>query len=119
MVSVLDRYEPDILVLQDTSRNGTRRAHRVTKLNADIAELGEARGIPVFAYTRADVCNAFSYLGDVNEQIIAEAIAKHIPAFERYVPPPRKPWMSEDTRMGLFDAAVLGLVFFQRTGGQR
>ena len=28
-------------------------------------------------------------------------------------PPPRKPWMSEDRRMGLFDAAALALVFFQ------
>jgi hypothetical protein len=55
----------------------------------------------------------------VNKQIIAEAIARHVPAFERYVPPPRKPWMSEDARMGLVDAAALGLVFFQREGGQR
>ena len=51
------------------------------------------------------------------KQMVAEAIAKHIPAFERYVPPPRKPWMSEDSRMGLFDAAALGLVFFQNAAG--
>ena len=48
---------------------------------------------------------------------MAELIAQRIPAFERYVPPPRKPWMSEDARMGLFDAAGLGLVFFERAGG--
>jgi hypothetical protein len=42
------------------------------------------------------------------------ARAKHIPAFERHVPPPRKPWMSEDARMGLFDAAALALIFFQK-----
>jgi len=118
IVAILDRYQPDILVLQDTSPTGTRRARRVTKLNADIAELGESRGIPVYAYTREDVCSAFNYFGAVNKQIIAEAIAKHVPAFERYVPPPRKPWMSEDARMSLFDAAALALVFFQRTGGQ-
>jgi hypothetical protein len=68
----------------------------------------------VYAYTRKDVCDAFGYLGAVNKQIIAEAIAKHVPAFERYVPPPRKPWMTEDGRMGIFDAAALGLVFFQK-----
>jgi hypothetical protein len=119
IVAILDRNQPDILVLQDTSANGTRRAPRVTKLNADIAELGEGRGIPTYAYTRKDVCEAFEYLGAVNKQIIAEAIAKHIPAFERYVPPPRKPWMSEDARMSLFDAAALGLVFFQKAGGAK
>jgi hypothetical protein len=89
----------------------------VTELNAAIAEIGEKRGIPVYAYTSNDVYDAFGYLGAVNKQIIAEAIAKHVPAFERYVPPPRKPWMSEDARMALFDAAALGLVFFQREGG--
>jgi hypothetical protein len=116
--AILDHYQPDILVLQETSPNGTRRARRVTELNADIAELGERGGIPVYAYTRKDVYDAFGYLGAVNKQIVAEAIAKHVPVFERYVPPPRKPWMSEDACMGLFDAAALGLVFFQREGGQ-
>jgi hypothetical protein len=115
--AILNRYLPDILVLQDTSPSGTHRARRVTHLNAAIAELGEGRGIPVYAYTRKDVRQAFAYLGPVNKHIIAEVIAKHVPAFERYLPPPRKPWMSEDARMDLFDAAALGLVFFQREGG--
>jgi hypothetical protein len=45
-------------------------------------------------------------------------IAKHIP-FEQHVPPPRKPWKSEDARMGLFDAAALALVFFQKAGEEQ
>jgi hypothetical protein len=117
IITILNRYEPGVLVLQDTSSNGTPRAHRVAELNAAIAELGEGRGIPVYAYSREYVRRAFGYLGTTNKQIIAEVIAKHIPAFERYVPPPRKPWMSEDARMGLFDAAALALVFFQKAGG--
>jgi hypothetical protein len=43
---------------------------------------------------------------------IAETIAKHIPAFDRFLPPRRKLWMSEDVRMGLFDAAALAFTFF-------
>jgi hypothetical protein len=117
IVTILGRYQPDILVIQDTSLTGTRRARRVTKLNEAIAGLASSRGIPVHAYSRDEVRNMFGYLGAPNKHTIAEAIAKHIPAFERYVPPPRKPWMSEDARMGLFDAAALALVFFQRAGG--
>jgi hypothetical protein len=113
IIAILDRYQPEIMVLQDTSSNGTRRARGVTNLNAAISELADDRGILVYPYSREDVRGAFGYLGAVNKQIIAEVIAKHIPAFGRYVPPPRKPWMSEDARMGLFDAAALGLVFFQ------
>jgi hypothetical protein len=55
-------------------------------------------------------------MGFTNKQMLASLIAKHIPAFERHVPPPRKPRMSEDARMGLFDAAALVLVFFQKAG---
>jgi hypothetical protein len=114
---IIVRYQPDILVLQDTAPNGTVRAPRINHLNAAVAKLGEGRGFPVYAYSRDIVLNAFAHLGAANKQGIAEVIAKHVPAFERYVPPPRKPWMSEDARMGLFDAAALGLVFFQRAGG--
>jgi hypothetical protein len=114
---IFGRYQPDILVLQDTSPSGTDRAPRINRLNAAVATLGEGRGMPVYSYSREVVLSAFGYLGAANKQSIAEVIAKHIPAFERFVPPPRKPWMSEDARMGLFDAAALALVFFHRIGG--
>jgi hypothetical protein len=61
--------------------------------------------------------SAFAEFGLPNKHSMAELIAKHIPALEHYLPPPRKPWMSEDARMGIFDAAALALVFFQRAGG--
>jgi hypothetical protein len=31
-------------------------------------------------------------------------------------PPPRKALMSEDSRMSIFDAVALGLVFYQKAG---
>ena len=36
IVAILDQYEPNILVVQDTSVQGTRRAPRITKLNAAV-----------------------------------------------------------------------------------
>lgn len=117
IAAVLERYQPDVLVLQDMSPNGTRRAHRLRELNGGIGELGEDRGIPVYAYSRAQVRDAFEPFGLANKHSIAEAIAKHIPAFDRYLPPLRKPWMSEDARMGLFDAAALALTFFHSAAG--
>jgi Holliday junction resolvasome RuvABC endonuclease subunit len=115
IVAVLERYRPDVLVLQDMSPTGTRRAHRLRELNASIRELAEDWGIPVYAYSRAQVREAFEPFGLANKRSIAETIAKHIPAFDQYLPPIRKPWMSEDARMGLFDAAALALTFFNST----
>jgi Holliday junction resolvasome RuvABC endonuclease subunit len=112
IVTILDQYLPDVLVLQDTSAQGTRRAGRIVKLNEAVAALAKVRGLPVYAYSRDEVWEAFASFGVANKQALAEIIAKHIPAFERYVPPPRKPWKSEDARMGIFDAAALALTFF-------
>jgi Holliday junction resolvasome RuvABC endonuclease subunit len=117
ITTILDRYQPDIMVLQDTSPTGTRRSRRVTNLNAALAKLASNRAIPVYAYSREEVRSAFAEFGLPNKHSMAELIAKHIPALEHYLPPPRKAWMSEDARMGIFDAAALALVFFQKAGG--
>jgi hypothetical protein len=109
---LLIRYEPDAVILQDMSAAGTPRAPRIQKLNSAVEELCERIGLPTYKFSRSEVRNAFSYLGIVTKQSIAEAIAKHVSAFERYLPPVRKPWMTEDARMGLFDAAALAWVFF-------
>jgi hypothetical protein len=114
--AIFDRGQPNILVIQDNSQQGTRRAARIIKLNVAIVKLAREREIPVYAYSRAEVLDAFGYLGIANKQMIAEGIAERVPAFERYVPRPRKPWKSEDARMGIFDAAALGLAFYQKAG---
>lgn len=109
---LLEWHQPDIMVLQDTSGRGTIRAKRFRTLNLAIGELAEARGLPVCAYSREQVRQCFAPLGVTTKQTIAQAIIKHIPAFARYLPPPRKPWMSEHARMSLFDAAALGITHF-------
>jgi Holliday junction resolvasome RuvABC endonuclease subunit len=115
ITKILDQYQVDFLVIRDIS-TGTRSL-RIAKLDAAIREIAMSRQVAIHAYSRDDVRDAFAYEGAVDKQSLAHLIAKHIPAFERYIPPPRKPWMSEDRRMGLFDAAALGLVFYQKAGG--
>jgi hypothetical protein len=115
--ALLNRYEPGIVVLQDTSPEGTTRAQRIRLLNLAIAELIESAGIETIFFSRVEVMRAFASVGAINKRQLAEAIAKHIPAFQRYLPPVRKPWMSEDSRMNLFDAAALALTFFRSPSG--
>jgi Holliday junction resolvasome RuvABC endonuclease subunit len=111
---LLERYQPAVLVLQDMSPAGTHRAQRIQNLNEAIMDFAEGRGIPVRSYSRERVRETFALPGRATKEAIAEAIAKHIPAFKRHIPPPRKPWNSEHARMGLFDAAALALTFFWR-----
>lgn len=113
IMQLFERYALNVLVIQDTSKHGTERAPWISNLNAAIAAFAKHRDVPVFAYSREQVRVVFEPYECPNKQRLAELIAKHIPTFEQYVPPPRKPWMSEDRRIGLFDAAALALTFFQ------
>jgi len=107
---LFSRFQPDVVVLQDMST--TPRARRIQRLNEAIAMLGETQGIILTKRSREDVRKQFEYLHSPTKHQIAIAIARHVPAFERLLPPVRKPWMSESGRMGIFDAAALIFAFF-------
>jgi hypothetical protein len=109
---IIDRYRPGVLVLQDTSPRGTRRVHRVRRLNLAITKLAEKLAVEVSTFARREIMQAFANVEVGTKRQLAEAIANHIPEFERYLPPVRKPWMSEDSRMSLFEATALGRAFF-------
>src|SRR5438105_245268 len=117
IASLLTLHTPDVVVLQDMSERGTLRAARIQELNRRIAELADQRGILLRTYSRAQVIEYFEEFGTVTKHGIAETIAKHIPALNLYLPPARKPWMSEDARMGIFDAAALAWMFFHSISG--
>ena len=114
--ALLALHTPDVLVLQDTSKTGTRRAPRIRALNRRTLELAKRRGVCVRTYSRAQVLDYFEEFGAKTKHRIAEIIAEHIPALSLYVPPPRKPWKSEDPRMGIFEAAALVWKYLQSTG---
>jgi Holliday junction resolvasome RuvABC endonuclease subunit len=113
---LLGRYQPDALVLQDMSEYGTRRARRICNLNEAIEVLAETQGIQVFKCSRAQVQRAFSSLGATTKQAIAQSISTLIPVFGNFIPPVRKIWKSEHSRMALFDAAALVLTFYRQAG---
>ncbi|WP_375414589.1 hypothetical protein [uncultured Bradyrhizobium sp.] len=114
LTRLLARYRPEVLLLQDTSEE-IRRAARIRSLHVAIKAFAEDEGVRVVLVARGDVRKTFSYLDAPTKHQIAVAISRHVPVFERLLPRVRKPWMSEDARMGIFDAA--GLVFAYYDGG--
>jgi hypothetical protein len=120
IASLLALHTPDVLVLQDMSDLGTVRAPRIQELNRRIAELASQCGVLVCTYSRVQVVDIFDeQFSAVTKQGIAQVLAKHIPALDLYLPPARKPWMSEDARMGIFDAAALAWTYFHKSNRQR
>ena len=115
--ALLKLHTPDVVVLQNTTKTGTRRAPRIQALNRRTLELAKRCGVPVHMYSRREVLDFFAGLGATTKQQIAETIAEYIPVLSLYVPPPRKPWKTADPRMGIFDATALVCTHLQSSGG--
>lgn len=114
ITSIVARYQPDVLLIEDTSHPEARRSSRIRKLYRMICHLAASEAIDVQRYSKSDVRNCFASTGAESKQEIARAIAAQIPAFALRMPPLRRAWMSEDPRMSLFHAAALGLTFFAK-----
>lgn len=110
----LERFRPDVLVLQDGRTVCSRRPVRVRRLHAGMAVVAEGLSVPVVRISREEVRKSFARYGAFSKQEIAETIVKHVPGLSVKLPPRRRPWMTEDARLGLFEAAAMILVHRER-----
>src|SRR6266849_6412339 len=109
---LITRYHPRIIVLEDVAAKGCRRCRRVRELVDGLEWYGRERGLTVRKVAQSRVKRIFLPLGIRNKNEMARFIAAKFPELGRYLPPERKAWMSEDTRMAVFDAAAFVLAFF-------
>jgi len=113
--ALLHRFAPEVLVLEAYDRESSRRARRIARLGASVRRAADARGVETAVYHRAEVREAFAETGAKTRREIAEAVARHLEMFRHRLPPPRRPWDSEDAREALFAAAAL-ILTHQRLG---
>jgi Holliday junction resolvasome RuvABC endonuclease subunit len=109
---LIEQYRPIVIVVEDYEAKGSRRCRRVKALIADISKLAAKKRVKVRKFSRLKVKQTFSGAGASNKYEIAVAIANRFPELAPRLPRFRKPWMSEDYRMSIFDAVGLGIIFF-------
>ena len=109
---LIDFYRPDVIVLEDFTGKGSRRCKRIQKLIIEIGKLALNNKIRVKSFSQAKIKLFFSRFDAKTKYQIASKIAKWLPVFENRLPPIRKPWMSEDYRMAIFDAVSLALTYY-------
>lgn len=112
--ALMQSYRPTVLILQECRSKPSRCTPRVEKLVRRVSRLPEAKDACVFNYSRSDIRTCFAAYDAQTKDEIARAIAKVLPEFSPKVPPMRKIWMSEDYRMGLFDAIALVFTYYSR-----
>ena len=110
--TILDRYEPEVLVLEDRSRQRIRSLTRASRLTVEVARLACERDIRVCRYSRSDIRSCFGEVGARTKEEIVTTIIQAFPQMKQELPPKRMTWMSEDPRMSIFDATTLVLTYY-------
>jgi len=108
---LLTYYKPDVLVIQDLASKDCRRAPRIQKLGRKIIGLASRHKVKVAIVTRTKVRQVFLGSHRGTKYAIAQTLVQQFPEeLGSRLPPKRKPWLSEDSRMDIFDAVALALM---------
>ena len=115
--ALIELYQPDVMVLEDTSVTPVARSNRIRALTRRIATVAKRRRVTVVLVTREQVRSSFFGEGPGTKQALAEIVADRFSEELGFqLPPKRKPWMSEDHRMAIFEAVALALVARRERG---
>jgi Holliday junction resolvasome RuvABC endonuclease subunit len=108
---MIAHYNPQVMVLEDTGTKESRRSPRIQALTKRLMVVAERHSIKLALFSRKQLRRVF--LGDAGgtKHALAEIIAERFPEELGFrLPPKRRPWMSEDSRMDIFDAVALALM---------
>lgn len=108
LMTLIDENAPDLIVTEDHESRRGRRHTRAKVVLHRIKAYMQQQGIATRVVTRSQVREVFQGSGETKQEI-AEAIARFFPELESKLPRYRKPWMSEDERMNIFDALSFAL----------
>jgi hypothetical protein len=109
-LALLDEFSPSAVLVGERLTGRTAKRSRIL---ATIERQARSCRIPVRYLSRRDVNRAFVGF-ESNKYEVASALALQFPDLALRLPPRRKCWQSEDYRMGIFDAAALGVAYFAR-----
>ena len=109
---MLDRFRPDVLVLEDVKERQAKRTLRLKRIVTALRPVARSLSVEVVLVKRKDVRAAFAQFGAINKLDIAKVIASKMEAFAPRMPKARKTWQAQDPRMALFDAASRALTYY-------
>jgi hypothetical protein len=109
--ALIGRFKPDILALEDWEAAGSRRCERVEKLLGRIAA-SEKKDVRPCLVTPRQLRDIGPLPETGTKYGRARLLAERFPELRPFLPAIRKPWMPEDDRMAIFDAAGFAVAYF-------
>jgi len=112
---LIDLYRPEVIVSEDHRHGKSRRRQRTGNVIDQLRRL-ETTPTRVRLIPAAQMRAFFGDGGAITKHRVASIVAEHFPELAGRLPPPRRPWMSQDSRMAIFDAVGFGLTYFLLEG---
>jgi hypothetical protein len=112
--TLLSRYQPDVLVLEDLAADGARRRKRARREIELLERRALKRGVRVERVSRLGVLDTFA--PEKSKYDVAVRLAEMFPVLANGLPRKRNTWRPEDARMSVFDAVGFARVFEERIG---
>jgi len=109
---LIETYHPDVFVIEATQDPQCRRCLRVRALLREMSQLAAEKKLKTRSFSRQAVQATFSEVSAITKYEMANRIVERLPELTPWRPPFRKPWMSENSRVSIFDAAALALTYF-------
>jgi hypothetical protein len=105
LLGLLNEFKPELLILQESKHGATGKSVKL------VLNLARRLKIPVLRIPRVVLQRSFQDHNH-NKHEIATVVANRFPQLAQRLPRKRMPWQSEDARMSIFDAAALGVTYF-------
>jgi hypothetical protein len=112
IAKLIETFSPAVIVIKHAAGSSRTRVKRIQRLITAIVQLARTRSIEIQLFAEKQVRAHFERFGAKTREDVAMFLATNIDALSSRLPPKRKPWMSEDARLGLFDAAAVMVAFF-------
>ena len=103
---LIELYRPSLIVVEDCTHRSSRRRDHGRRVIRRIVALARSRGIRTRPVSAVTVRAKFGAEGATRKHAIAGLIVARFPELAPHRPRFRKPWMSEDERQAVFDAAA-------------
>jgi Holliday junction resolvasome RuvABC endonuclease subunit len=105
---LITHYQPEVLVLQDTSTKTSKRFPRIKKLSGELIALAKTQKLPVLQYSQEQIQQTYFPEGQGTKHELAQIIAGRFPEeLGSRLPLKRRPWESEKAVMDIFEATAL------------
>jgi hypothetical protein len=114
VANLIAHYEPNVIALENTGSEGSRRGSRVQELIQEIVALAEDENIKVKQFSRKELNLGFFSEAQGTKHAVAEYLAARFPEeLGLRLPPKPRAWMNKDSRMYIFDAVAFAEHFFK------